>query len=203
MPEVWEVFAERLADSANRFSVILHGFVLMANHFHLVAHSPLANLDRFLRHLLTEVARELQRRSSRINHIFGGRSSQSLLVDPHSVSYVYKYVLRNPVRAEICSRVQDYSFSSLSRLMAGNCDIPIASGIRTLWSMVPKEEGALLSWLNIPTLKELESLIGNGLRRSKFQFTRSNSARRDHFSLSESYCVHPSHDPYLLGPWGE
>mgnify|MGYP003339649998 FL=1 len=40
-----EHFLELVAEAVTRFGVVLHGFVLMDNHYHLVVETPTANLS--------------------------------------------------------------------------------------------------------------------------------------------------------------
>ncbi len=203
LPIVWAIFCDQLSDSADRFSVWIHSFVLMSNHFHMMVRTPLENLDRFLRHFLTETARRIKYESSRINHIFGGRSSQTILDSAYSVAYVYKYVYRNPVRAGLASQVEAYRYSSLTQMVEGRYDIPLVEGVDRYWSLIPRSPEEKLRWLNLPTPKEQEILISRGLRGSHFRFSRSNTVRRDLDLLIHSYGVRPLRDPYLLGPQGE
>jgi len=202
LPTVWGVFCEQLSNSADRYSVCIHSFVLMSNHFHLMVLTSSGNLDQFLRHLLTEVCRSLKKESKRINHIFGGRSKQTVLDSSYAVAYVYKYIYRNPVRAGLAERVEDYRFSSLYHSKLQTCPIPIADGLEPTWSLIPKGQNDREAWLNLPTSKEKEELITRALRRTHFRFSRSNSIRKDLAQLSQSYAI--SHvDPYLLSPEGE
>ena len=90
--QVWNVFCNQISDSSDRFSVQINSFVLMSNHFHMMLLTPKGNLDRFLRHFLTETVRAIQRLSGRTNHIFGGRTKQSVLDSAQAVAYVYKYI---------------------------------------------------------------------------------------------------------------
>jgi putative transposase len=203
LPIVWSIFCDQISDSVDRFSVQIHSFVLMSNHFHMMLRTPLGNLDRFLRHFLTETARGLKRESKRINHIFGGRTRQTILDSACSVAYVYKYIYRNPVRAGISSRVEAYPYSSLSRIIESRCDIPVVDGIESDWSLIPRPQEARLTWLNLPTPKEQELLISRGLRGSRFRFSRSNSIRKELERLFQSYGIQHSYDPYHLGPEGE
>ena len=51
-----ERFLDRLGYNLETFEVILHAYVLMDNHFHLVVRTPQANLSAFMQRLLTSYA---------------------------------------------------------------------------------------------------------------------------------------------------
>ena len=43
-------FLKILSQSINTYGVTMHGFVLMKNHWHILAQTPLGNLGEFMRH---------------------------------------------------------------------------------------------------------------------------------------------------------
>jgi len=43
----YEKFLSYLTDSVDKYDVVLHAFVLMANHYHLIVETPKANLSSF------------------------------------------------------------------------------------------------------------------------------------------------------------
>ena len=51
-----ERFLAQLADSLHTAAVVLHAYVLMDNHFHLLVHTPRGNLSRFMQRLCTAYA---------------------------------------------------------------------------------------------------------------------------------------------------
>jgi len=185
----WSIFTTILNRAALMYCVEVHVFVLMSNHYHLLVSTPLANLDEFMRYFQTEVCREIQRHCYRINHIFGTRYGWSILEDSYALAYVYKYLVRNPVRAGLVSAVQDYRFSSLSSMMEMRPDLALFHGLGLQWRQVPRQPQDLIAWLNIPTPKEVEALIGKGLRRSKFAFSRGNDVRQRLEYLRQNYGV--------------
>lgn len=172
---VWKIFAEKLHQTCEAYSLDIHAFLLMSNHFHLLATTPLKNLDKAMRYLLTEVCRSIQRTSGRINHVFGGRYKWSVLESNWAFAYALKYVYRNPVRAGLVGKVEDYAFSSLTNYEA----LPILEGNLPYWKYVPREFNDRIKWLNIPTPKEQEELIRKALRHYHFQF----NGRRDNLPL--------------------
>ena len=107
--EVWMIFT-RSAESFQYYvcSDQIHSFVLMSNSFHLLISTPHSNLDLFMRHCQTEISRKIQKRASRINHVFGSRYKWSLLWNPAAFAYAYKYVTQNAVKAGLIKKVEYY-----------------------------------------------------------------------------------------------
>ena len=181
----WEIFCRTLNESADRYEVLLHSFVLMSNHFHLLVTTPQANLDSFMRYFLSNSTRRIQRQADRINHIFGTRYRASVMESSWALAYVFKYILRNPVRAGLCNNVTDYPWSTMQKYD----DLVLSEGIGSYWGLIPRKPAERLTWLNLPTPKETEELVGRALRRTKFQFTTDSNYQSKLRALEANYGV--------------
>lgn len=170
---VWEIFENQLFFIHHAFGIRIHAFVLMSNHFHLLASDPLLKLPRAMRWLMTETSREIGRRSGRQNRIYGQRNFKCLISNYHYFLHAYKYVYRNPVEAKACIRVEDYPFSTLAGLL----------GNRPL--IIPLEEDLLFSdllgnlkWLNAGVEKQDWESVRGALRKGEFKLRRDPHRNR-------------------------
>ena len=59
-------FLRILSQSADTYGIILHSFVLMTNHWHLLIQTPLANLGEFMRHCNITYTSYYNRRHNRV-----------------------------------------------------------------------------------------------------------------------------------------
>jgi len=141
------------------------------------------NLDVVLRYFQTEAARQIQKAAGRINHVFGTRYKWSYLPNAAAVACAYKYVLRNPVRAGLSRCVEDYQFSTIIPKL----ELPSVCGVSADWSLVPKADRERSKWLNEPTSKESDMLIGQALRRAHFKFSDGNDVVRAVRRLEQEY----------------
>ena len=182
--QCWYVFQASLNAIVEKYQVHAYSFVLMSNHFHLILSTPFANLGDVMRDFLTFTSKRIQSKVNRKNHVFGARYKWSLLDSEHAVGYVTKYLLRNPVRAGVCNRVEEYLYSSLNRQ-----GLPLVCGFDPYWRAVPRGRESLLNWLNQPTAKELEMLIAQGLRREVFAFSKDNGKQRLVRALQSVYGI--------------
>ena len=187
--EVWTIYEAVLTETANRYGLENHVFVLMANHFHLVVSTPQKNLPRAMRYFLTEVSRAIGRLSGRTNHIFGGRYRWSVLWAARDIAYVYKYVCRNPIRAGIVNRIEEYPYSSFVRFFGNQSNMPITEGIGSLWTWVPKEPAARARWVNLKVGVEEERLISLALRRYEFKLPNHSATASAREKLEREYGV--------------
>ncbi len=115
-------FLERLQRSIEIYSVRLHCYVLMSNHFHLVVQTPKANLSEFMRHLNVCYTGYYNRRHHRVGHLFQGRFKAIVIEADSYLLELSRYVHLNPVRVgsvkqrglkEQLRYLAKYSWSSL------------------------------------------------------------------------------------------
>jgi putative transposase len=111
-----------LERSVDRFNVAILAFVLMTNHFHLVAQTMDANLSRWMHWLMVSYTTYFNWRHGRSGHLFQGRY-KGFVVEPGGEHLVglSRYVHLNPVRGKVLGRgtpmerrgrLRDYTWSS-------------------------------------------------------------------------------------------
>ena len=91
-------FLHILAQSIDTYGVILHSFVLMKNHWHLLAQTPLGNLGEFMRHFNISYTAHYNRRHNRVGHLYQGRYKSFLVELDAYLSQVSRYIHLNPVQ---------------------------------------------------------------------------------------------------------
>jgi len=101
-----------VADIVNRFDLLLHAYVLMDNHYHLLIETLEANLARAMRALNGGYAKQFNRHHQRVGHLFQGRYTAILVERESYLVELSRYIHLNPVRAGIVGRAEDYRWSS-------------------------------------------------------------------------------------------
>jgi putative transposase len=87
-----------LSRSIHTYGVILHSFVLMDNHWHMLAQTPLGNLSEFMRHFNITYTSHFNRRHKRVGHLYQGRYKSFLVEFDSYLSKVSRYIHLNPVK---------------------------------------------------------------------------------------------------------
>ena len=91
-------FLGLLSELPERFSLEVHAFVLMDNHYHVLVRCREANLSHAIRWLQTSHAARFNWAHGRRGHVFQGRFKSVLLLDGDRLDEVGRYLHLNPVR---------------------------------------------------------------------------------------------------------
>lgn len=122
-----EQFLSILTQSVDNYQVVVHGFVLMSNHYHFLIETPLGNLAEFMRHFNITYTSHFNRRHRRAGHLFQGRYKSVLVEQDAYLSTVSKYIHLNPVKlrglksrpfVEQMEYLHSYKWSSLPGITA-------------------------------------------------------------------------------------
>mgnify|MGYP001577346827 CR=1 len=115
-PADYRAFLALLKEAGERVQVRVLGFCLMPNHFHLVLW-PRAegDLSRYLQWLLTSHVRRYHKRYHSSGHVWQGRFKAFPIEEDAHLLAVLRYVERNPLRAKLVKRAENWHWSSLSR----------------------------------------------------------------------------------------
>jgi putative transposase len=105
-------FLGLLAKEVRQQGWLLYAFCLMGNHYHLLLETPEPNLVRGMRRLNGVYTQAFNHRHDRAGHVLQGRY-KSILVDKDSyLLELCRYVVLNPVRAQMVSAVGEWPWSS-------------------------------------------------------------------------------------------
>lgn len=166
--ELWFVFMDVFKEMTEQFHCNLQSFVLMSNHYHLMVSTPKRNIGEAMKYLHREVARKANRSAGRTNHFFGGRYKWTVVYDETYFWNCTKYLFRNPIRAGMCEKVEQYPFSSYNRI-SPDFNWQLTDFFRDPLNPIILDK----DWLNEPMLSETEEAIRRGLRRREFQLHRT------------------------------
>lgn len=110
---LWKIFISNLNELSVRYSFQIHSFVLMDNHYHMLATtSSDYNLGFIMQRLQQSVSKTVNGLTGRTNHLFGGPYKASLITNSSYFMKCLSYVLQNPVQAGITKNIEQYHYSS-------------------------------------------------------------------------------------------
>lgn len=106
-----ETFLWVLTDVAAEVRWVALAYCLMGNHFHLLVETPDAGLARGMHLLSGRYGRRFRGRHGG-GHLFGGRYWSVLVRDQRQLAATLRYIVMNPVSAEMAGRPGDWAWSS-------------------------------------------------------------------------------------------
>lgn len=163
--EDYELFEVILEEARDKFGMGILAYCLMPNHFHLVLQTHKDNdLQKFMQWLtLTHTQRwHTQNGTIGTGHLYQGRYKSFLIQRDKHLLAVIRYVERNPLRAKLVRKVENWNFSSLSRRLSLNLK---KQKLLTVWPIeTPKD---YLAFVNIPMNEKEKELIQYSINRGK------------------------------------
>jgi len=105
-------FLNCLRKACAKFSVVVHAFCLMSNHFHLFLETPLGDLSRMMHSLITSYTVYFNKKHDRQGHLFQGRFKSVLVEAASYAKELSRYIHLNPVRSGLADAPGGYPWSS-------------------------------------------------------------------------------------------
>lgn len=93
-----ERFLEQLKDAMEADEIVLHAYVLMSTHYHLLVETPLGNVQKFMQRLNTAYAMYYRFKRDKVGHCFQGRYGAKLVKDDEYILRLTRYIHLNPVK---------------------------------------------------------------------------------------------------------
>ena len=101
-----------LERTKERYGYLLHGYVFMTNHYHLLVETPHANIKQIMQNINTSYTVFVNRKYQRSGHLFQGRYKAFIVDKEGYLLELGRYIHLNPVRAGLVKRPEDFKWSS-------------------------------------------------------------------------------------------
>ena len=122
-----------------KFGLILHAYVLMTNHYHLIVETPEKNLSRIMHFINGSYTTYVNIKRKRSGHLFQGRYKAILVDKDNYLLELSRYVHLNPVRAKMVQKPEDYHHSSYRSYITGHPEGIVSSD--TILGMLTGQSG--------------------------------------------------------------
>lgn len=113
-------FISRLAENVDDGNLRIHAWVLMGNHFHLLAEPQRESLSYSMKKILTGFALSYNRRNEQKGYVFRSRFKSILVEREKYFMDLVRYIHLNPMRAGVVSTLNelaDYKWSGHSAIV--------------------------------------------------------------------------------------
>ena len=153
-----ERFLQAVSDSRAISEFTLYAYCLMGNHVHLVLKEGNEPLEQIIKRIGVRFVYWYNWKYKRSGHLFQDRYGSEPVEDDVYLIAVVRYVHRNPVKAGICKRCEDYPYSSIQEYL----DLRKAPYTQTEDIKAMMEGEDLETFFNTPTEFECLEIAESG-----------------------------------------
>lgn len=107
-------FLMLLGKACGRCDWICHAYCLMNNHYHLLLETPFGNLAKGMQYLNGVYTQQFNKKYNHVGHVFQGRYKAILVEKDSYLLELARYIVLNPVRANLVSNASEWKWSSYS-----------------------------------------------------------------------------------------
>ena len=119
----YQVLLNLLDENARKFEVAIHAYVLMTNHFHLLATPQTSDgLPQMMQAVGRRYVRYFNDRQKRSGTLWEGRYRSTLIQTDRYLLACMAYIDLNPVRAGLVAQARDYPWSSHGHFIGQHLD---------------------------------------------------------------------------------
>lgn len=126
----------------------IYAYCLMKNHLHLLIKEGSEEIGQSMKRLETPYANYYNKEYDRRGHLFENRFKSEPVENWDYFRYLLRYIHRNPCKAGIVARPEDYAYSSWHQFLGGNGICNVETTMRRIslaelseWVNAPDEEG--------------------------------------------------------------
>ena len=157
----FEKFKLLLKQCKEKFGFLLHNYVPMNNHVHLIVRlESIMDISKIMHSINRQYARWYNEHYGRKGHFWEDRFYSELIKDDFQLLAVMRYIDLNPVRAGLCKKPTDWKYSGACFYLNGTRDdlIDMPEIYKNLGTDAKSRQNAYLNIfpLNLPILTRLD-----------------------------------------------
>lgn len=109
-------FLKIIGEAYDKYKILIHAYVLMKNHYHIIIETPQANLSKAMQYISSKYTSFFNYVNKEVGHLFQGRYKAILIDKEEYLLPLSRYIHLNPVRANYVKNPQEYQWSSFKEI---------------------------------------------------------------------------------------
>ena len=112
-------FLKKLKEYKHKYSIEILCYCLLVNHFHLFVRQTTRDksIGMFIGDLANSYTKTINKKYKRTGVLFEDKTKNKIIYDENTFTVLTKYILLNPVRADLVNKFEDWEFSSANELL--------------------------------------------------------------------------------------
>ncbi len=110
-PKDKDKFLEIVCEVSKHYNFIIHGYVIMDNHYHLLLENKRENLSAGMRQINSTYAQYFNKKQKRVGHLWQDRFKSWYIFDNTYLFTLFKYLEFNPIEANITKKVGEFRYT--------------------------------------------------------------------------------------------
>lgn len=100
-----------------KYGILIHSYVLMNNHYHMIIETPQANLSKAMQYINFAYANYFNYTNQAVGHLFQSRYKALLINKEEYLLPLSRYIHLNPVKANYTRDPENYTWSSFKSFL--------------------------------------------------------------------------------------
>ncbi len=112
-------FLKKMKFYKTKYNISILTYCLMPNHFHLFLKQQTEefSISAFISSLLNSYTKSINKRYKRSGTLFESKTKSKEITDENYFMWVIKYILDNPVKANLVNQISEWEFSNAKDLL--------------------------------------------------------------------------------------
>ena len=100
-----------------KYNIKIIAYCIMNNHTHMLLETTdLKNLSKYMQSLNTRYGKYYNKKYKRVGYVFRDRYKAEGIYSEEQLYNCINYIYNNPVKAGICEKAEEYSFSNYRKI---------------------------------------------------------------------------------------
>ena len=113
-------FLDIVCEISLHYDFVVHSYVLMDNHYHLLLENKRDNLSDGMRRINSSYAQYFNKKYKRVGHLWQDRFKSWYILNDEYLLTLFRYIESNPIKANISKEFGEYKYTLLYDILNNN-----------------------------------------------------------------------------------